>query len=145
MERNHAFLLDEKDNLTRVICCIRNSDHSGFVRSLNGMDLHFISNVKYEGYTIMQHSVIHGLDEFVNTLLSMNVDANTGDGLNKPVLLAASYGHWKILTTFMDLRWQREKKCIVRFDVWTTPADENVLHLGIYHNLSFNSKNMMLK
>ena len=144
MERNHAFLLDEKDNLTKVITCIRKSDHSGFVRSMNGMDLHFITNVKYEEYTIMQHSVIHGLDEFVNTLLSMNVNVNVGEGLNKPVLLAASYGHWKILKTFMDLRWQREKKCMIRFDVWTNPAEENVLHLGTHHNISHNTKHLIL-
>ena len=130
MERNHAFLFDEKDDLTKLICCIQNADHSGFFRLLNGMDLHFISNVKYEGYTIMQHCVIQGLDEFVKTLLSMRVDANIGENSNKPVLLAASYGHWKILKTFMDLFWQRHKKCVIRFDVWTSPAEENVLHLG---------------
>ena len=131
MERNHAFLLDEKDELTKLITCIRNKDHSRFIVLLNGMDLHFINNVKYEGYTIMQHSVSQGLDEFVNTLLSLNVNANIGDSLDKPVLLAASYGHWKILKTFMDQRWQREKKCIIRFDVWTSPEEENVLHLGM--------------
>ena len=103
MERNHAFLLDEKDDLTKLITCIRNKDHSRFIALLNGMDLHFINNVKYEGYTIMQHSVIEGLNEFVDTLLSSNVNANIGDGLYKPVLLAASYGHWKILKTFMIL------------------------------------------
>ena len=130
MERNHAFLLDEKDDLTKLVGCIRNVDHSGFVNLMSGMDLHFLSNVKYEGHTIMQHCVIHGLDEFVNTLLSIKVDANIGDGSTKPVLLAASYGYWKILKTFMDLRWQRQKKCVVRFDVWTAPSEENVLHLG---------------
>ena len=131
MISNPAFLYDENDNLSKLIGCIRNSNHSSFVELLNGMKLHFINNVIYDGHTIMQHAVIHGLDDFVNTLLSLNVDANIGEGLNKPVLLAASYGHWKILKTFMDLRWQEEKKCVIHFDVWTTPSEENVLHLGM--------------
>ena len=108
MISNPAFLYDENDNLSKLIGCIRNSNHSSFVELLNGMKLHFINNVIYDGHTIMQHAVTHGLDDFVNTLLSLNVDANIGEGLNKPVLLAASYGHWKILKTFMDLRWHDE-------------------------------------
>ena len=128
---NHAFLSDKNDELTKLITCIRNSDHSNFVGLLNGMKLHFINNCIYEGFTIMQHCVIHGMEKFVETLLLFNVDANIGDDLNKPVLLAASYGHWKILKIFMDVRWQKEQKCVVNFDVWTNLLEENVLHLGI--------------
>ena len=131
MKRNHAFLMDEKGQLTNIVGFIRNRDLSGFMTALNGMDLQVLNRSTFEGYTLMQHSVIHGYNEFVNSLLSLNVNGNIGNGLMKPVLLAAAYGHWKILKSFMDLRWQREKKCLIRFDVWEAASEENVLHLGI--------------
>ena len=130
MKRNHAFLMDEKGPLTNIVGFIRNRDISGFMNALHGLDLQVLNHSTFERYTLMQHSVIHGYFEFVDFLLSMNVNGNIGNGLMKPVLLAAAYGHWKILKTFLDVRWQREKKCLIRFDVWSNPSEENVLHLG---------------
>lgn len=130
MKRNEAFSMDEKVFLTNIPGFIQSRDLLGFMNALNGIDLHVLNHSTFEGYTLMQHSVMHGYDEFVSALLSLNVNGNIGHGLMKPVLIAAAYGHWKILKTFMDIRWQREKRCLIRFDVWANPSGENVLHLG---------------
>ena len=130
MKRNDAFLMDEKVYFKNIIGFIQNRDLLGFMNSLNGVDLQVLNRATFEGYTLMQHSVMQGYDEFVSALLSLNVNGNIGIGLMKPVLLAAAYGHWKILKTFMDIRWQREKRSLIRFDVWADPSEENVLHLG---------------
>ena len=130
MNQNLAFLMDETDDMKNLISLLRNKDLTRFLSVLNGLDLHFLSHATYEGYTIMQHSVLHGYHDFVDALLSFHVNPNVGDGWTKPVLLAASYGYWKILKSFMDTRWQKNKKVFIRFDVWTDPAGENILHLG---------------
>ena len=130
MYQQHAFAMDERSNMNSLLRLLRSKDLVTFSNSLKGLDVHMLNNETLENYTIMQHAVVHGYHDFVDALLAVNVNANIGNDMNKPVLLAAEYGYWRILKSFMDYRWQVTKKCLIRFDVWTDPSGENVLHLG---------------
>ena len=130
MHQNNAFIIDERGTIKTLVYLLRVNDLVTFVNSLKGLDVHMLNNETFEGYTIMQHAVVHGYHDFVDALLLVNVNANIGIDMNKPVLLAAEYGYWRILKSFMEYRWQITKKCLIRFDVWTDPSGENVLHLG---------------
>ena len=130
MSENKAFVTENTDDLKILTYFLRNSDLAGFTSAISKLDLRLLNHATFEGFTILQHAVLYGYHEFVDSLLAINVNPNVGNGYTRPVLLAASCGYWKILKSFKEIRYQRDNKLLIRFDVWTEPEGENVLHLG---------------
>ena len=130
MSENKAFVMENTDDIKILTYFLRNSDLAGFTSAISALDLRFLNHATFEGFTILQHAVLYGYHEFVDSLLAININPNVGNGCTKPVLLAASCGYWKILKSFKEIRYQRDNKLLIRFDVWTEPEGENVLHLG---------------
>ena len=85
----------------------------------------------------MELTIIHGHCEFVDALLEKNVNSNQGARREQPILLAAKYGHHKILERFMKSNVKQNGDCQVRFDECNSKG-ENVLHLGKYVNIHFS-------
>ena len=79
----------------------------------------------------MELTIINGQYEFVDALLEMNVNPNLGAKREQPILLAARYGHHKILERFMKSNAKQNDECQVRVDECNSKG-ENVLHLGKY-------------
>ena len=130
MSENKAFVSGDTNDMERLIYFLRNNDLAGFTKAISTLDLRFLNHATFEGFTILQHAVLYGYHEFVDSLLAININPNVGNGCTRPVLLAASCGYWKILKSFKEIRYQRDCKLLIRFDVWTEPEGENVLHLG---------------
>ena len=133
---------------------IKEKDAEAFKNSLTGLDLKSLNAMKDpEGYTLMQRAVIEDVPDFVTVLLDAKIDANIGEGGQKPLLLAAKLGHSRILKLFVDFHKnknscnQAEINCKVDFDVSTEvisseqegerqfSGGENILHLGKPPNL----------
>ena len=130
MSENKAFVTENTDDIKILTYFLRNSDLAGFTSAISALDLRFLNHATFEGFTILQHAVLYGYHEFVDSLLAININPNVGNGDTRPVLLAASCGYWKILKSFKEIRYQKDHKLLIRFDVWTEPEGENVLHLG---------------
>ena len=130
MSENKAFATENTDDIKILTYFLRNSDLAGFTSAISTLDLRFLNHATFEGFTILQHAVLYGYHEFVDSLLAININPNVGNGDTRPVLLAASCGYWKILKSFKEIRYQKDHKLLIRFDVWTEPEGENVLHLG---------------
>ena len=86
---------------------INENDVEAFKNALPSVELESCSNGKdSDGSTLMQLAVIKDKADFVEALLFANVDANIGEGGQKPsskaLLLAAKLGRDKILKLFMD-------------------------------------------
>ena len=130
MSENKAFVTENTDDIRILTYFLRNNDLAGFTSAISTLDLRFLNHATFEGFTILQHAVLYGYHEFVDSLLAININPNVGNGYTRPVLLAASCGYWKILKSLKEIRYQRDCKLLIRFDVWTEPEGENVLHLG---------------
>jgi hypothetical protein len=111
-------------------------DLDAFINSIKGLDLHYVNETEFEGFTIMQTAVNENQKKFVDALLDFKVDANYGTGKKKPVLLAAKYGYCTILESFLDRKWNvdfdvhTEDVIVKRDELGTISGHENVLHLG---------------
>ena len=70
-----------------------------------------VSKASIRGFTVMQRACIDGLDDFVEALLDAGVDPNrfTRENGWKPVLWAASRGHYQVLKVLKRANAQREK------------------------------------
>ena len=130
MYKNNAFeLSDTQIQLGALLRHLKEKDLHQFKTHLNELDLCTITKETTEGFTLMQHAVRLGVHEFVASLLSANVDVNVAPGkTDSPILLAAEYGHLKILKLF--LARPASRTTTARLDVATDAAGENVLHLG---------------
>ena len=107
------------------------SDVEAFKKALPSVELASCSSGKdSDGRTLMQLAVINGKAEFVEALLDANVDANIGEGGQKPLLLAAKLGHEKILKLFMNCSQKGNHSpeaiptCTIDFDVCTRPCED---------------------
>ena len=90
-----------------------------------------LSNEEYDEqeYSILQHAVIQGRCGFVNAILEHNVDPNTSNGNESPLLLAARYGEHKILEAFMELIHKVDQTCRINLNE-CSPEGQNILQLG---------------
>lgn len=70
-----------------------------------------VGTASIRGFTIMQRACIDGLDSFVQALLEAGVDPNrfTQENKWKPVLWAASRGHYEVLKVLKRANATREK------------------------------------
>ena len=116
MSENKAFATENTDDIKILTYFLRNSDLAGFTSAISALDLRFLNHATFEGFTILQHAVLYGYHEFVDSLLAININPNVGNGYTRPVLLAASCGYWKILKSFKEIRYQRDNKLLIRFD-----------------------------
>ena len=64
----------------------------------------------------MELTTIHGQCDFVEALLENNVNPNLGTRREPPILLAARYGHHKILKLLSKSNAKLDQECQVRFD-----------------------------
>ena len=124
--------------------CLRSNDIKNFKKALRGFTVQSLEQTTFkndceitEEYNIMQYSIIYGRCDFVHALLDINVDPNVGNGHEKPLLLAAKYGCYKILEVFMNSTGKSQSAnenarqhriCFNQFNL----EGENVLHLGKY-------------
>ena len=144
-------------DISRLVSLLRDNDIKKFKSELKrfntaSLNSSTIKNKEHdaEEYTIMELTIIHGNCEFVDALLEVNVNPNLGARREQPILLAARYGHHKILERFMKSNVKQNDDCQVRFDECNSKG-ENVLHLGKYLKihiscliLSFSSSNTKL-
>ena len=126
----------EKVDITKLVTLIRNDDIKNFKSELqrfnnSALDISTIKNKEHdaEEYTIMELTTIHGQCDFVEALLEKNVNPNLVTRRERPILLAARYGHHKILELLLKSNAKLNQECQVRFDVCNSNG-ENVLHLG---------------
>ena len=125
-------------DISRLVSLLRDGDIKKFRSELKrfntaSLNSSTIKNKEHdaEEYTIMELAIIHGHWEFVDALLEKNVNPNLGARREKPILLAAKYGHHKILERFMKSNAKQNDECQVRYDECNSKG-ENVLHLGKY-------------
>ena len=126
----------EKVNINKLVDSLRNKDLNRFKTELKSfttasLNKSTIKNKEHdiEEYTIMELAIIHGQCEFVDALLEMNVNPNLLNGKERPLLMAARYGHHKILELFMKSNGKLNQECQINFDQ-SNSNGENVLHLG---------------
>ena len=110
---------------------MKKSDVEAFKKALPSVELASCSSGKdSDGRTLMQLAVINGKADFVEALLDANVDANIGEGGQKPLLLAAKLGHEEILKLFMNCSQKGNRNpevkstCTIDFDVCTRPCED---------------------
>merc|ERR1712051_171809 len=78
-----------------------------------------------DGFTLMQMSSRLINPAFVEILLEKNVNANISTNVEeRPVLVAARHGRWKVLEAFRN-----HSKTPIDLSVWTKDNEDTILHL----------------
>ena len=132
-----ASILDEANDIIRLNDLLKAKNTEGFKTALTEFDLETLETKGHSGFTILQKAVKLGRKDFVDIILNFEIngkriDVNHGNGSKKPILLAAEYGHSRILESFMnpELRVDFDVCTEKRGDRGARSGQENVLHLG---------------
>ena len=100
--------------------------------------LNLCTSVNSNGLTLMQEAAKVKNAEFVKSLLQSNVNGNhwTKNG-ERPVLIAAHSGNWRVLEEFKRYNDDIESRKTIPIDfaVWTKSNQDTVLHLVFKRSL----------
>lgn len=121
-----------ENTLDYLLEMLERRDLAYFKAVLHFLDPSEVSRQSVKGFTILQRACIEGLDDYVELLLSAGVSTNWATTENnwRPVLLAASRGHYEVLEVFKRFNQKgMNRQPLTNFGVWTTDTRETILHL----------------
>ena len=138
--RDKLFNALNNNRVSEFESILQNNDLKRRLRSLN-LDTNENSN----GLTLMQEASKLTEPKFVEALLKSNVKVNANcktDKEEKPVLVAARHGNWRVLAAFKKHNEEVVGNSTpINFAVWTSCNQDTVLHL-ILTGISISNKNL---